>query len=82
MDNYFLEGVATYLFSKNWEIAPDMRISIKHNEFEYKRGVSVVYKTLSTNWQVVNQFKWQIDIDSKGNSDNVILNRINLEWYF
>jgi hypothetical protein len=38
LDNYFLEGVATYLISENWEIAPDMRMNIKQDEFEYRPG--------------------------------------------
>lgn len=72
LDNYFMEGVATYLISKNWEIAPDMRMSIKQDEFEYRPGVSVVYKKTLSKWQLVNQVKWQIDIDSKGHSDNAM----------
>lgn len=72
LDNYFIEGVATYLIKESWEIAPDIRMSIKPDEFELRPGFSLVYKFLGENIQLVNQLKWQIDIDGKGNADNAM----------
>jgi len=72
LDNYFLEGVVTYLISEKWEIAPDFRMSIKQDEAEYRPGLSLVNKVLGSNWQLVNQLKWQMDLDSKGNSSNAM----------
>lgn len=72
LDNYFLEGVATYLISEKWELAPDFRISIKPNDFEYRPGFSFVNKVLGSKFQLVNQIKWQLDIDTKGNTDHAM----------
>ena len=64
LDNYFVEGVASYLISEKWEIVPDFRMSIKPGEFEYRPGLGVVYKFVKGNFQYVNQFKWQTDFSS------------------
>ena len=70
LDNWFMEGVATYLLSEKIEITPDFRISIKPDEVEYRPGLGVVYKITTNNFQFVNQLKWQLDIDTKDNVDN------------
>jgi hypothetical protein len=70
LDNWFLEGMATYMLSEKIEIIPDFRISIKPDEVEYRPGFGVVYKVISDNFQFVNQVKWQIDLDTKNNIDN------------
>ena len=70
LDNWFIEGVATYLLSEKIEIVPDFRISIKPDEVEYRPGFGIVYKINKQKFQYVNQFKWQIDIDTKNNFDN------------
>ena len=70
LDNWFVEGVATYLLSESIEIIPDFRISIKPEEVEYRPGFGVVYKFLKKDFQFVNQLKWQIDIDNNNNQDH------------
>ena len=72
LDNYFLEGVATYLINEKWELVPDFRMSIKPDDFEYRPGFSFIYKVLGSEFQWVNQLKWQLDIDTKGNADNAM----------
>ena len=70
LDNWFLEGVTTFLLSENIELVPDFRISVKPDEMEYRPGFGIVYKFLKKDFQFVNQLKWQIDIDNHGNSNN------------
>ena len=70
LDNYFIEGVSSYLLSKKWEIISDFRISVKPTEFEFRPGFGVVNKLILGNLQIVNQVKWQLDFDTKGNVDN------------
>ena len=70
LDNWFVEGVATYLLSESIEITPDFRISIKPEEVEYRPGFGVVYKFLKKDFQFVNQLKWQLDIDNNNNQDH------------
>jgi hypothetical protein len=74
LDNYFVQGIATYKFSKRWEIAPDFRLSIKQDEMEYRLGLSIVNKVLGVNLQLVNQVKWQVDFDTRGDYSNAM-------WY-
>ncbi|MCF6358893.1 MAG: DUF2490 domain-containing protein [Draconibacterium sp.] len=70
LDNWFLEGVASYMLSEKIELTPDFRMSIKPDEVEYRPGFGVVYKVTRDNYQFVNQLKWQIDLDTKKNIDN------------
>jgi len=71
LENWFVEGIATYMLSKKIEIVPDIRISIKpDNEIEFRPGMGVVYKLNKSSFQFVNQLKWQIDIDNKNNAEN------------
>jgi len=70
LDNWYLEGVATYMLSKKVEIVPDFRISIKPDEVEYRPGMGLIYKFIKSDFQFVNQLKWQLDMDNKGNHDN------------
>lgn len=84
LDNWFLEGVATYLASKYWEIVPDYRFSVKPTSTEYRPGLGVLFKLLSPKWQFVNQVKYQADMSSKGTVGHglrhvVFLNRILTE---
>jgi hypothetical protein len=46
LDRWFLEGVATYMPSKHWEIVPDYRLSIKPNSVEHRPGFGVLRKDL------------------------------------
>jgi len=70
LDVHLLEGVATYMPDRNWEIVPDFRISIFPDRFEFRPGLGVIYKFV---WgekiyinQIVNQVKWQADITGLG----------------
>jgi hypothetical protein len=81
LDNWFVEGVAAYLQSKNWELVPDFRFSVKTNSVEYRPGAGVLFKVLSDKWQFVNQLKYQADISSRGATghglrDVIFVNRI------
>ena len=46
LDNWFVEGVATWLPSKHWEIVPDLRISRKAASVEFRPGAGVLFKVL------------------------------------
>ena len=72
LDNWFLEGVATYMLSEDIEIVPDFRISIKPDKVEYRPGMGVIYKINKSDFQFVNQLKWQIDIDPKNLYNNTL----------
>jgi len=66
LDNWYLEGVASYMPSKNWEIVPDFRISIHPEQVEYRPGFGVLRKDLfltgtGKGHQIVNQVKYQAD---------------------
>jgi len=57
LDNWYVEGVASYLYSEKIEIVPDFRYSIKPNEHEYRPGLGILYKLLVQKFQFVNQLK-------------------------
>lgn len=66
LDNWYLEGVASYMPSKKWEIVPDLRISIHPDQVEYRPGFGVLRKDLlrteeNKGHQIVNQLKYQVD---------------------
>ena len=66
LDNWFLEGVASYMPSEKWEIVPDFRFSIHPEQVEYRPGIGVLRKDLFRTekgraHQFVNQFKYQTD---------------------
>jgi len=70
LDNHFLEFTAPYMPTKNWEIVPDFRATMYPDKFEFRPGIGVLYKS---SWgekiyikQLVNQLKWQTDIESTG----------------
>lgn len=71
LDRWYLEAVGSFLVDKNFEIVPDFRFNIKPDETEIRPGLGIIYKHyLKDKFQFVHQFKWQIDIDSKGHSDH------------
>ncbi len=76
LDNWYLEGVATYMLSEKIEIVPDFRLSIKPDEVEYRPGLGVIYKFTTSDFQFVNQLKWQIDFDNRNHQDNGLRNAI------
>lgn len=66
LDNWFFEGVASYMPSKKWEIVPDFRFSIHPEQVEYRPGFGVLRKDLfrreqNKGHQIVNQLKYQAD---------------------
>jgi len=85
LDNYFVEGVASYLATKKWEVTPDFRFSIYGNRVEYRPGLGVLYKMYpGTKFQIVHQVKAQLDFTSDGVLDKgyryaVFLNYIKNE---
>jgi hypothetical protein len=66
LDNWFVEGVVTFLPSKNWEVVPDFRLTRKPSAIEFRPGMGMLLKILSPHFQVVNQFKYQADISTNG----------------
>ena len=80
LEQWFVEGVASYQFSESIEFSPDLRISIKPGEVVFRPGFGMFYKFNKDGFQFVNQIKWQIDFDNHGNSDNaaryvIVLNK-------
>lgn len=69
LNQYYLEGVATYQPNNNWEIVPDLRATVFPDRYELRPGIGLIYKI---NWnrenlnQIVQQTKWQTDIKSTG----------------
>lgn len=66
LDNWYLEGVASYMPSKHWEVVPDFRFSIHPEQVEYRPGFGVLRKDLflrdqGKGHQFVNQLKYQAD---------------------
>lgn len=69
LQQYYFEGVATYMPNKNWEFVPDFRITNHLNRVEYRPGLGVIYKNLWKKKQVnqlAHQVKWQADIEGNG----------------
>jgi hypothetical protein len=69
LQQYYLEGVATYMPNENWEIVPDFRFTVHPDRIEFRPGLGVIYKSL---WgkklpnQLAHQVKWQADIEGTG----------------
>ena len=64
LDVWYLEGAATYLVNKHWEIVPDLRFSIKPTKNELRPGIGVIYKHYpKEKIQFVLQVKYQVDIE-------------------
>jgi len=82
LEQWFVEGVASYQFSESIEFSPDLRISIKPDEFVIRPGFGMFYKFYKEGFQFVNQVKWQIDFDNHGNSDNAARYVINVNKQF
>lgn len=67
LDRWFLEGVATYMPSKHWELVPDYRFSVKPDQLEHRPGLGILRKDLfdpdeNLKNQLVHQLKWQAGI--------------------
>lgn len=74
LDQWFYETVVTYSPNEKWEFVPDFRAAIKSDKTDYRPGFGVIHKSYlgngdnKYNSQLVQQLKYQWDIDSKGNS--------------
>lgn len=76
LERWYLEGVATYMPSENWEIVPDLRLSVRPEFIEYRPGFGVIYKSLfgkedKPTHQIVQQVKYQADINHKRTNHGV-----------
>jgi hypothetical protein len=69
LDNWFLEAVASYLPSKNWELVPDLRLATNSNNTDIRPGLGVLYKQRFEQSALIHQIKWQIDINESA-ADN------------
>ncbi len=73
LKEWYYEGVFTYSPNAKWELVPDFRASIKPEKMDYRFGFGAVRKdyfsrgTDRFDGQLVQQLKYQIDIDGKGN---------------
>jgi hypothetical protein len=74
LDQWFYEGVFTYSLNNHWEIVPDFRAAIKPTAYDFRPALGVVRKDYigkgenKYNIQFVQQFKFQVDMDSEGNN--------------
>ena len=73
LDQWYYEGVFTYSPNANWEIVPDFRAAVKPTKFDFRPAIGVVRKDYigkeesKFKAQLVQQLKYQVDIDSDGN---------------
>ncbi len=73
LEKWYMEGVASFMPSKNIEIAPDFRLSIKTDDYVFRPGLGVLFKSYVNDFQFVNQVKWQIDMHTiDGRRDNAL----------
>jgi hypothetical protein len=74
LDQWYYEGVFTYSPNISWEIVPDFRAAVKPTKVDYRPALGIVHKSYlgkgenKYNTQLVQQLKYQWDIDSRGNS--------------
>lgn len=73
LEQWYYEGVFTYSPNAHWEIVPDFRAAVKPNKFDFRPAIGVVRKDYlgkgerKYNIQLVQQAKYQMDIDNSGN---------------
>ncbi len=64
LDRWFMEANATYLISKNLELAIPFRMSVTPNFIEWRPGFGFLYKSyLGTNVQIAHQVMYQVDLE-------------------
>lgn len=74
LDQWYYEGVFTYSPNSHWEIVPDFRAANKPTKYDFRPAIGVVRKDYigkgenKYNIQFVQQLKYQIDIDTEGNT--------------
>lgn len=69
LDQYFIEGVASYMLNPKIEIIPDFRVTVKSLRYEFRPGLGFIYKqTWGENRlnQLAHQVKYQADFESPG----------------
>ena len=69
LDQWYVEFIASYMVSPNWEIIPDFRFTTRPDRLENRLGFSVIRKDhiLSSpkiKHQFINQVKYQLDFNS------------------
>jgi len=72
LDIWYFEFVSNYLISKDFEIVPDLRFTVKPTRIEFRPGLGVLFKELDTKVQFVNQVKWQLDLPTEGEIGNAM----------
>jgi len=82
LDNWYFEFVANFLASKNFELVPDFRFTVKPDKVEFRPGLGFLYKVTTSQIQFVNQVKWQIDIDNHGKIGNALREVVFLNHKF
>jgi hypothetical protein len=70
LEQWHIEYVFSYLYSKNIEVVPDFRFTRKPNRTEFRPGLGGIYKHLYEKAQLVHQVKWQWDKESSGYSSH------------
>ena len=65
LDRWFVEGLGSYLHTKNWEFTLPIRYSIRPTLNEFRPGFGAIYKMYpSEKIQLSNQLLYQADINS------------------
>ena len=73
LKEWYYEGVLTYSPNAKWEFVPDFRASVKPDRHDFRFGFATIRKINFTdldkklNSQLVQQLKYQVDLDTKGN---------------
>jgi len=82
LDNWYIEQVATYLYSKHWEFVPDFRFTVKPDKLEFRPGLGALYKIKNNKLQFINQVKWQVDFSNHGAADNAFREVVFLNYKY
>lgn len=80
LDNWYLEQVATYLYSEHFEFVPDFRVTVKPTKMEFRPGIGVLYKKKFNKFHFINQVKWQTDFSNHGDIDHAFREVIFLNY--
>ena len=65
LDRWFVEGVKSYLPTKNWEFSLPIRFAVTPNHNEFRPGLGIIYKMYpKEKMQIAHQVLWQVDIQS------------------
>ena len=65
LDQWFIEGLASYLQSKHWEFILPIRYAFKPGDNEFRPGIGALYKSYTNSkTQLTQQVLYQADISS------------------